>query len=130
MSAAVLPMQAAAGAATIMRGSTAPRTARTRQVSPTRRARLLRTVVMATVLLAVLLGVLAAVWSPTAAAEESGPAQPTVTVVVEEGESLWSVVVDRSYDRDPRTVLDEVRTLNGLNSGVVHPGQVLELPAR
>jgi len=123
-------MQAAAGAATIMRGSTAPRTARTRQVSPTRRARLLRTVVMAAVLLAVLLGVLAAVWSPTAAAEESGPAQPTVTVVVEEGESLWSVVVDRSYDRDPRTVLDEVRTLNGLNSGVVHPGQVLELPAR
>ena len=126
MSAAVLPMQTAAGAATIVRGSTAPRAARNRQVSPTRRARLLRTVVMA----AVLLGVFAAVWSPTAAAEESGPAQATVSVVVEEGESLWSVVVDRSYDRDPRTVLDEVRTLNGLSTGVVHPGQVLELPAR
>lgn len=100
------------------------------RIGATRRARLIRTACLAAVLLAVLLGVLAAVWSPTAAAEEAGPAVDTVSVVVEEGESLWSVVVDRSYDRDPRVVLDEVQTLNGMSTGVVHPGQVLELPAR
>ena len=131
MSAAVLTRQTQVRPAAAVRG-TADGAGRTsaRRIGATQRARLIRTACLAAVLLAVLLGVLAAVWSPTAAAEEAGPAPQTVTVVVEEGESLWSVVVDRSYDRDPRTVLDEVRTLNGLNSGVVHPGQVLELPAR
>ena len=131
MSAAVLTRQTQVRPAAAVRG-TADGAGRTsaRRIGATQRARLIRTACLAAVLLAVLLGVLAAVWSPTAAAEEAGPAPQTVTVVVEEGESLWSVVVDRSYDRDPRTVLDEVRTLNGLSTGVVHPGQVLELPAR
>lgn len=95
-----------------------------------RPARLLRTAVLGVVLLAAIIGVLASVWSPTAAAGEGGEPVSTVTVVVDEGDSLWSLVSDRAYDRDPRIVLDEVRTLNGLSSGVVHPGQSLELPAR
>lgn len=72
----------------------------------------------------------AAAWSPSAAADDEGAAAGTVTVVVSEGESLWSVVGDRAYDRDPRVVIDEVHTLNGMESSVVHPGQRLVLPAR
>lgn len=128
MSAAVLTWQTQVRPVAAVRGGAGGASAH--RVGATRRARLIRTACLAAVLLAVLLGVLAAVWSPTAAAEEAGPAVDTVTVVVEEGESLWSVVVDRSYDRDPRVVVDEVQTLNGMSTGVVHPGQVLELPAR
>jgi hypothetical protein len=131
MSAAVLTRQTQVRPVAAVRGAAGgTERASVHRVGATRRARLIRTACLAAVLLAVLLGVLAAVWSPTAAAEEAGPAVDTVTVVVEEGESLWSVVVDRSYDRDPRVVLDEVQTLNGMNTGVVHPGRVLELPAR
>lgn len=96
----------------------------------TRRARLVRTVVVGVVFVAVLIGVCAAVWSPTAAADEGASATGTVTVVVDEGDSLWSVVSERSYDRDPRAVMDEVRTLNGMTTSVIHPGQRLDLPAR
>lgn len=92
--------------------------------------RLARTVLLGIVLIAVLAGVFAAAWSPSAAADDEGAAAGTVTVVVSEGESLWSVVGDRAYDRDPRVVIDEVHTLNGMESSVVHPGQRLVLPAR
>lgn len=95
-----------------------------------RRVRLARTLVLCIVLVAVLAGVFAAAWSPSAAAGDEGAAVGTVTVVVDEGESLWSMIGDRSYDRDPRVVIDEVRTLNGMDSSVVHPGQRLVLPAR
>ncbi|SMY11346.1 hypothetical protein [Brevibacterium jeotgali] len=95
-----------------------------------RRVRLARTLLLGIVLIAVLVGVFAAAWSPSAAADDEGVAAGTVTVVVAEGESLWSVVGDRGYDRDPRVVIDEVHTLNGMESSVVHPGQRLVLPAR
>ncbi len=95
-----------------------------------REVRLARTLMLGIVLVAVLIGVFAAAWSPSAAADDEGAAAGTVTVVVTEGESLWSVIGDRSYDRDPRAVIDEVHTLNGMESSVVHPGQRLILPAR
>lgn len=95
-----------------------------------RRVRLARTLLLGIVLVAVLAGVFAAAWSPSAAADDEGAAVGTVTVVVAEGESLWSVIGDRTYDRDPRVVIDEVHTLNGMDSSVVHPGQRLVLPAR
>lgn len=96
----------------------------------TRRARLVRTILLGVVFVAVLVGVVAAVWSPTAAADEDTSATGTVTVIVDEGDSLWSVVSEHSYDRDPRAVMDEVRTLNGMSTNVIHPGQRLDLPAR
>ncbi|GAA4512817.1 LysM peptidoglycan-binding domain-containing protein [Brevibacterium yomogidense] len=102
----------------------------TRRPGMTRRGRLARTVLLGVVVVAVLIGVVAAVWSPTAAADEDTSATGIVTVIVDEGDSLWSVVSDHSYDRDPRVVLDEVRTLNGMTTNVVHPGQRLDLPAR
>lgn len=95
-----------------------------------RRVRLARTLLLGIVLVAVLAGVFAAAWSPSAAADDEGAAVGTVTVVVAEGESLWSVIGERAYDRDPRVVIDEVHTLNGMESSVVHPGQRLVLPAR
>lgn len=112
----------------------APALARMADVAPTaglsRHARLRRTVVLGVMLIAVLAGLLAANWAPSAAAGDDRAGVSTVTVVVDEGQSLWSVVSGRSYDRDPRVVIDEVRVLNGMDSSVVHPGQRLELPAR
>ncbi|HLR44762.1 MAG TPA: LysM peptidoglycan-binding domain-containing protein [Brevibacterium sp.] len=99
-------------------------------VGPSRRVRLVRTLLLGAVLVAVLAGVFAAAWSPSAAAGDEGAAGATVTVVVDEGDSLWSVIGDRTYERDPRLVIDEVRTLNGMDTSVVHPGQRLILPAR
>lgn len=110
--------------------STSERAATPHSARVPRRVRLARTLLLGIVLVAVLAGVFAAAWSPSAAADDEGAAVGTVTVVVAEGESLWSVIGDRTYDRDPRVVIDEVHTLNGMDSSVVHPGQRLVLPAR
>lgn len=52
----------------------------------------------------------------------------TASVVVEPGDTLWSVAGGVAGDRDVREVVDEIQTLNGLRSADLVPGQVLALP--
>ncbi len=51
------------------------------------------------------------------------------TVVVQPGESLWSIATDIAPDSDPRGVIVVIRELNNLGTQHVYPGQSLIVPA-
>lgn len=102
-----------------------PRRTRPRRtaVRLTRRGRL--------VLLALLLAVAAAVGVLVAAStgEAAGPAGPAPTVVVQPGDTLWSIAARCAPGPDPFGTIEQIRQLNGLNGYTVHPGEKLVLPA-
>lgn len=102
----------------------AARGVRSRQ--PARLTRRGRLVVMIGLLL---LGVLAGSVSARALAAPAEPAgaQPR-SVVVRQGESLWSIATHYAPDRGPGSVVDEIRKLNQLPGMTVYPGQWLRLP--
>jgi nucleoid-associated protein YgaU len=50
------------------------------------------------------------------------------TVVVEPGDTLWSIASSLDGDRDVRAVIDQIQELNGLESAALVPGQTLRLP--
>jgi nucleoid-associated protein YgaU len=50
------------------------------------------------------------------------------TVVVEPGDTLWSVASSVAGDRDVRAVVDDIQQLNRLDGTELQPGQVLQLP--
>ncbi len=49
-------------------------------------------------------------------------------VVVQPGDSLWSVATRTRPDARPYPMIDEIRALNGLTGGTVYPGQRLRVP--
>lgn len=50
------------------------------------------------------------------------------TYVVRPGDSMWSIASGIAPGGDPRPVILELETLNGIRSGDLIPGQVLVLP--
>lgn len=50
------------------------------------------------------------------------------SVVVHEGDTLWSIATSLDGDGDVREVIHEIQRLNGLDGADVVPGQVLRLP--
>ncbi|WP_349827670.1 LysM peptidoglycan-binding domain-containing protein [Brevibacterium litoralis] len=90
--------------------------------------RLARTLLLAAVFVGV---VLAAVLGlrPDAAASGSAEVGAFDTVVVEQGDSLWTVAREAAGDRDVRDVVLAIVELNGLSSQIVHPGQELAVPS-
>ena len=50
------------------------------------------------------------------------------SVVVHEGDTLWSIATSLGGDGDVRAVIDEIQRLNGLEGTDLVPGQVLDLP--
>lgn len=56
-----------------------------------------------------------------------GPAA-TVTIVVQPGDSLWSIARRLNTPDDPRKVVGEIRALNQLASALIMPGDVLVVP--
>jgi hypothetical protein len=50
------------------------------------------------------------------------------SVVVQPGDTLWSIAISLNGDGDVRAVVDEIMELNGLNSAALVPGQTLLLP--
>lgn len=50
-------------------------------------------------------------------------------VVVQPGESLWSIASDIAPAHDPRDVIMRIRETNGLGTQHVYPGQSLVVPA-
>ncbi|MGY1841941.1 LysM peptidoglycan-binding domain-containing protein [Modestobacter sp. SYSU DS0875] len=50
------------------------------------------------------------------------------TVVVQPGDTLWSIAGDLAPDEDRRAVVDAILDRNDLEDVVLQPGQVLELP--
>jgi hypothetical protein len=52
----------------------------------------------------------------------------TSVVVVQGGESLWSIAQDVQPHADPRAVIHDIKALNGLTTSVVRVGQALTVP--
>jgi nucleoid-associated protein YgaU len=50
------------------------------------------------------------------------------SVVVQPGDTLWSIARGAAGTDDVREVVDRIQQLNGLQGTVLIPGQVLELP--
>ncbi|UCR90504.1 LysM peptidoglycan-binding domain-containing protein [Mycetocola spongiae] len=46
------------------------------------------------------------------------------------GETLWQLAVSLAPNADPRDVIAEIKSLNGLNSSAVQAGQRLAIPLR
>ncbi len=63
-------------------------------------------------------------------ARSAGGPAPIATVVVRPGDSLWSIAKRVGGEaRDPRTVIEEIRAMNGIMGSSIWPGQELLVPA-
>ena len=90
----------------------------------TRRGRL---VVLAFALMVVLaIGV--ALASGAVGTQESGTPTPTETVMVGTGDTLWDIAADAAGDGDTREMVERIKSLNALDSGMVTAGQRLRVP--
>lgn len=54
---------------------------------------------------------------------------PTLTVTVQQGQSLWAIAGTVAPERDPRDVVADIVQLNNLDGGGVNPGQQLFVPS-
>jgi len=91
----------------------------------TRRGRLVLTA-LGTLLLAAIITFVA----PAVAHLRSAPAVPAsapAVVVVQPGDTLWSIAHRVAPDRDTRRVVADLRRLNALPTADVHPGQRLQI---
>lgn len=77
--------------------------------------------------LAVFLGALAG-GEALASRSASAPAGEFTTVLVEPGDSLWSIALEVAPSADPRDVVDEIVRLNALGSSTVTAGQRIAIP--
>ncbi len=94
---------------------------RRRGVRLTRRG---RAVLWLTALLVAGLGLVLA----APASEAADPAGPDRTVVVQPGDTLWSIAQRYVPGGDPYATIDEIRRLNGLPGYTVQAGEKLTLP--
>lgn len=58
-----------------------------------------------------------------------GHAPATAIVVVQPGESLWSIAERVAPNADPRVTITRIASLNGLRSSVLPAGKALIVPA-
>jgi hypothetical protein len=78
----------------------------------------------------VLLAAGVAFWSASAMAAPERPAGTQASVVVQPGESLWSIAVAYDPSRDPGAVIRDIQQLNGMSGATVWAGHRLLLPPR
>jgi LysM repeat protein len=65
----------------------------------------------------------------TVNSDTAGQAAPAAAVVVvQSGESLWSIAQQVAPGTDPREMVSRIRDLNGMADAVVTPGQSLLVP--
>jgi len=90
----------------------------------TRRARRLLAVLVAAV--AILLGV----WVGAVVGGDDGELVlvSDSSVVVQQGDTVWSIARSIAGDQDVRPVVDVIQELNHLEGSRISPGQVLRLP--
>ncbi len=89
----------------------------------TRRARLLVLLVVAAAV--VVLGP----WRAIASAPEGAAPQGWSTVMVQPGDTLWTLAERVDPAGDPRVVVAQIKQANALSSSSITPGQVLAIPA-
>ena len=74
----------------------------------------------------VLVAALAVMLALSRIAQGSGASS---TVVVQPGDTLWTIAAARYPDDDTRMRVDEIEQLNNLSSPVISVGETLHLPA-
>lgn len=92
----------------------------------TRRGRL----VLLVLILAVLMGAVLALGGYSAATDARGTVQPTRTVVVQEGDSLWGIASQVAAPGEVREVVHELEELNALPGPELTEGQRIAVPTR
>lgn len=102
------------------------RQARPRRLRLTRRGHLVLFAVSSLILLVAVM----ASGQVAEAAARLVPGPVTATVVVQPGDSLWSIAGAALPGEDPRSVVLRIRELNGLGDWPIVPGQRLVVPAR
>lgn len=103
----------------------AARTQRPGSVRLTRRGRL---VVLAFAVLTILaVGFVLA--GGSVATSEPGTPEPTRVVMVGSGDTLWDIAASVAGGGDVRAMVDHIRDLNALDSGMLTAGQRLLVPA-
>ena len=50
------------------------------------------------------------------------------TVVVEEGDTLWSIAKENFPESDPRDIIQDIRDINGIDTHTIYAGMVLHVP--
>lgn len=108
-----------------------PSSADAHDVRLTRRGRLARTAAVAALLVAMCLWVTQALSAGRALADDTSAPLPVTTqsVVVVQGDSLWRIAERVAPGTDPREVVEGIRSLNGMRSNLIRPGQVLLVPS-
>jgi LysM repeat protein len=91
----------------------------------TRRGRL---VVVALALLVILaVGIFLA--AGAVGTSESGSPEPTETVMVGTGDTLWGIAAEAADGGDVREMVERIKRLNALDTGMVTAGQRLRVPS-
>lgn len=88
----------------------------------TRRARLIVLLVITAVV--VVLGP----WRAIASAPEGVVPQGWSTVVVQPGDTLWTLAEELDPTADPRVIVAQIKQANSLATSAITPGQVLTIP--
>ena len=76
-----------------------------------------------------LFGIVLASGAAADAAVGPGSAPATATVVVQQGDSLWSIARGLAPGQDPRSMVHRIQELNGIGDWPIVPGQRLVVPA-
>ena len=95
----------------------------------TRRGRIVVVLVFLTLLLASLLA-LGGYSAASDASDVRGEAQPTRTVVVGEGDTLWDIAAEVAAPGEVRTMVHELQELNALAGPELVEGQRIAVPTR
>lgn len=85
---------------------------------------------LATVLVAGVLGVVAAIAAPGAIANGSQSTQEFPYIVAQSGDSLWSIASDLEPTADPRDVVAEIQRLNQMQASDLQAGDAIAVPLR
>lgn len=74
------------------------------------------------------LAVVAAASIGFAAVAHGGAPRPETTVVVQPGDTLWSIAAAHYPSDDVRVRVDDIERANGLQGPAIEPGETLRLP--
>jgi nucleoid-associated protein YgaU len=77
----------------------------------------------------VVMGVVGAASVGFAVVAHGGTQQPETVVVVQPGDTLWSIASEHYPSDDVRVRVEDIERANGLQSPVIEAGQTLRLPA-
>jgi len=89
-----------------------------------------RIVVVALLIAPLLIAISLLFRSQVDASSDSSEPRPYPVIVVQPGDTLWTIAGRVAPDRDPRAVIHQIREINGLPGASIEAGQRLAVPPR